>query len=1026
MKKTPLAIAISSILAAGTLSSNAPVFAQDQSDAIVSEEEVVDEVIVTGSRIRKDAFTSSAPMDVIDIREASIQGIANLGELLQRNVAALGSPQVTSATSFQFVQNGGLGARTISLRGLGANRTLTLLNGRRAGPAGVKGATSSFDLNVLPLSAIERVEILKDGASSIYGSDAVAGVVNIITRKDDGGSFEAYTSIPNDSGGEESRISASYGRAFDRGNFRVTADYSQASHLRRGERDYFTCGNQLIFDQNTGDRADNIDPRTGQFWCEDLTWGHVWIYDYASPSNVPSSASLLSQFDYDNDLGQFIPGYAVDPNNPAWLTQPGGFFPVAYDPLSDGITNDDHPFQDAESLRPETELITIYAEGEYELTDNLTAYTEVLLNRRTTKSDGYRQYWSYLYSGDSSFAPDPNDPNCADPNDPLFDYCYYTMQQVGGSSLSAAAGWNGAQWFSPTAITDHNDSDVEVDYLRFVAGLRGSLTEDWDWDFSVNYSKSEGEYTDDRIFADSIFDNNFAFGSCVGTTSSVRGVPCVDVPWFDPELLRGNISQDVRDFLFGVETGTTDYTQWSIDGFVTGEAYELPAGPLSLAVGFHYREDEITDTPGLITFDPATGDGNSWLDDAAGITVGDDSTIAVFAEVDVPLLADRPGFENLTLNASARYTDVDSYGSDTTWKVGVNWQIIPSLRFRANQGTSFRTPALFELFLADQTSTISQRADPCRRYEAEFQAGNISQTVRDNCAADPAGLPPDYTGGTITPTVFTGGGFGVLEAETSDATTIGLIWQAEFANLSVSVDYFDIDVKNEVDQLGGAQILASCYESQFGFAFGNTEPLCQLFDRSSINDGIDNIRDSFINIAQQRNRGYDYQIRYITDIGGGGLTIDLKATNQIEDLKALFAETAEDLNGVVGQPEWVGESKVTYEHGPWSFFWGANYIGNTDQAERFGRTTITYRGVDYDAKLNTSPVFYHAFSVSYEFDNGVNVLGGIANAFDENPPQLTRQGIGTDQYTMIGNAVLESQYDPLSQRFFVNVRYSFD
>jgi len=1010
MKKTPLAIAISSILAAGTLSPNAPVFAQDQSDDFDSGEAPIEEIITTGSRIRKDAFTSSAPMDVIDVRKASVQGIANLGELLQRNVAALGSPQVTAATSFEFVQNGGLGARTISLRGLGANRTLTLLNGRRAGPAGVKGGVSSFDLNVLPLSAIERVEILKDGASSIYGSDAVAGVVNIITRKDDGGSFEAYHSAPSDSGGEESRITASYGKAFDRGNFRVTADYSEASHLRRGDRDYFTCGNQFIFDQATGDRADIVDPRTGQFWCEDLTWGHVWIYDYAVGSNVPNpfSGSLLSQFDFDNDLGQHIPGYAVDPTNPAWLTQPGGFFPVAYDATSDPLTNDNHPFQDAESLRPETELITIYAEGEYELTDNLTAYTEVLLNRRTTESDGYRQYWSYIYSGDFDFGS------------------LGTGVPGGGSSLSAAAGWFGDNWLSPTAITDHNDSDVEVDYVRFVAGLRGSLTEDWDWDLSVNYSKSDAEYTDDQIFADSIFDFNFTTGSCVGQTSSVRGAPCVDVPWLDPELLRGNISQDVRDFLFGTETGTTEYTQWSVDGFVTGEAYELPAGPLSVAVGFHYREDELTDTPGLITFDPATGSGNGWLSDAAGITTGDDSTIALFAEVDVPLLADRPGFENLTLSASARYTDVDSFGSDTTWKVGVNWQIIPSLRFRANQGTSFRTPALFELFLANQTSNISQRADVCHLYEAEFQIGNISQNVHDNCAADPRMLPPDFTRGTITPTVFTGGGFGVLEAETSDSTTIGLIWQASFADLSVSVDYFDIDVKDEVDQLGGVQIILSCYESNFGYAFGGTEPLCNLFDRSSIGNGIDNIMDSFINIAQQRNRGYDYQVRYITDLGPGGLTIDLKLTNQIEDLKALFAETSEDLNGVVGSPEWVGELQVSYDTGPWSFFWGADYVGNTDQTERFGRSTITYRGITYDAKLNTSPVFYHTFSVSYEFDNGVNVLGGLANAFDENPPQLTREGIGTDQYSMIGNAVLESQYDPLGRRFFVNVAYNFD
>ena len=1002
MKKTPLASAISTILAAGALSTSNIALAQDQGDTVA-----IEEIVVTGSRIRKDVFTSSAPMDVIDVDEASVQGIANVGQLLQTNSAALGSPQVTAATSFQFVENGGLGASTINLRGLDAKRTLVLLNGRRAGPSGVQGSVSSFDLNVLPLATIQRVEILKDGASSIYGSDAVAGVVNIITKKGNGATIDAYASIPTDSGGEESRISASYGRDLSRGNFRVTADYSKKTELQRGQRDYFTCGNQYIFDQATGDRADIVDPRTGQRACEDLTWGHVWIYDYADPTNIPSSASLLSQFDYDGDLGANTPPYPP-PTTPGMLTQPGGFFPVGYDRASDGITNDDHPYQNKETLYPEVELITLYGEGEYDLTDNLTAYTEILLNRRETSADGYRQYWSYIYSGDFDF-------------DSLG-----TGVPGGGSTVSADAGWFGEQWFSPTAITDHNDESVTIDYTRFVAGLRGALTDNWDWDLGFQYSKSDGEYTNDRIYADAIFDYNFNQDGCAGSVTSVGGVPCVQVPWLDPNLLRGDVSQDVADFLFGVETGTTEYTQWSLDGFVTGEAFDLPAGPLSIAAGFHYREDELTDTPGTITYDPATDSGNSWLDDAAGITTGDDTVVAVFAEVDVPLIVDKPGFENLTLNASARYTDVDSYGDDTTWKVGINWQIIPSLRIRANRGTSFRTPSLFELYLADQTSSISQRTDLCRNYTANFAAGTISPNVYENCVADPRNLPADYTGGTVTPTVFTGGGAGVLQAETSESTTVGFIWQPAFADLSLSIDYFDIEVVDEVDQIGGAQIIASCYESNFGYAFGGTEPLCNLFDRSGINFGIDNVMDSYININEQRNRGYDIAIRYITDIGAGTLSIDLQGTKQEEDFLSLFEDTFEDRNGLVGDPEWVAATKVTFDLQDWSFFWGMNYVGTSSNEEKFGRDFIIYREVEYDAVLYTEAMYYHSFSVSYNWDNGVRVLGGIANAFDQAPPQLTRQGVGTDQYTMIGNAVLASQYDPFGQRVFVNVTMDFE
>lgn len=1015
MKKTSIASAISCILAGGVLGTSVPVFAQDD-----AADESMDEIVTTGSRIRKDVFSSSAPMEVLDVDQASLRGISSVGALLQKSTMAAGSPQVTAATTVEFTQNGGLGAGTVSLRGLGANRTLVLLNGRRAGPAGVQGGVSSFDLNVLPLSTIQRVEVLKDGASSIYGSDAVAGVVNIITRKDDGGEIDGFVSQPSESGGEESRLSATYGKSFDRGSFRVTADYHKQEKLGRGDRDYFTCGNQYMFDINTGERADVIDGRTGERACEDLTWGHVWIYDYADPSNIPSSRFLLGQYDYDNNLGGVIPGYAVDPANPSWLTQPGGFFPVGYDPTSDGVTNDNHPYQDKQSLNPENELITLYAEAEYEFTDNVTGYAEVLLNRRETKSDYYQQYWSYIYSGDFDFCG--TDPDCNELGNQVDGLGFGVPG--GGNSLSAAAGWFGEQWYSPTAITDRADTEVEVDYTRFLAGLRGELNNGYGWDVSFNYSKSDGKYTNDRVYDDSIRDQNWLTGSCVGTTSSVRGVPCVDIPWLDPELLQGNISPEVDAFLFGRETGTTEYTQWSLDGFMTGELYDMPAGPASIAFGFHHSEDEILDTPGSITLDPVTGDSNSWFGDAAGITAGDDATTAVFVEFDVPLLSDKAYAENLTLNVSSRFSDVDSYGTGTTWKVGVNWQVTDSFRVRANRGTSFRTPALFELYLADSTSSISQRADPCIGWGAALAEGSVTQTLADNCAAD--GLPPDFIQGSITPTVFSSGGLGKLEAETSDSLTFGIIWQPSFADLNFSVDYFDIEVNNEVDRIGGGTILSQCYNSQFGPAFGDTEPLCDLFDRTGLGNAPDNIIDNYINIAEQRSRGVDYAVRYNTDMSWGTLGIELKATQQIEDTKGISADTIEELNGRVGDPKLVGDWNITLDKDSWSFFYGGNYIGESSDEGHFGGNTITYRGVDYRAVLNTDAIVYHSFSAQYFFeDYGLTAMLGVANAFDEAPPQLTRQGTD-DEYTMIGNAVLASQYDWLGRRYFFNLKLNFD
>ena len=366
----------------------------------------IEEVVVTGSRIHQDKYSSSAPVDVISPEEQVARGITDIASALQTTTVASGSPQVTAASSSIFVQDGGVGSETLSLRGLGANRTLVLLNGRRAGPAGTRGGVSSFDLNVLPLGAVERIDILKDGASSIYGSDAIAGVVNIITKKGDGGTVEGFASRPTKKGGEESRVSATWGHSFERGHLRVTADWYKESELARGQRDYFRCGEAYVFDPVTGARADAVDPRTGKPHCEDLLWGHVWLYDYASdfpvndgqpPTNVPTGNSIfLAQYDYNGDLGNYIPGYASDPNNPAYLSTPAGWFPVDYDKASSAVANADHPFQDKSSLIPKVERTTFYADGEFKINDRMTAYGEVLLNRRKTTVHSYTQFWTYM------------------------------------------------------------------------------------------------------------------------------------------------------------------------------------------------------------------------------------------------------------------------------------------------------------------------------------------------------------------------------------------------------------------------------------------------------------------------------------------------------------------------------------------------------------------------------------------------------------------------------------------------------
>ena len=177
----------------------------------------------------------------------SSRGQLDTADMLQSSPIAAGSTQITSALSSNFVTNGGPGAQTIDLRGLGPNRTLVLLNGRRAGPAGTRGGVSSFDLNVLPQSIVKNVDILKTGASSIYGSDAIAGVVNLITKTDfNGFQLDGFGNVPTHSGGEQFSVSALWGKTFDRGHVMVALDYFKQKELARGDRSYLGCPEAYI------------------------------------------------------------------------------------------------------------------------------------------------------------------------------------------------------------------------------------------------------------------------------------------------------------------------------------------------------------------------------------------------------------------------------------------------------------------------------------------------------------------------------------------------------------------------------------------------------------------------------------------------------------------------------------------------------------------------------------------------------------------------------------------------------------
>lgn len=1052
LKGATAPVALCAILAAQ------PVFAQQDVNDVLAEaaDEAAESssgegeaIYVTGSRIRRTEFNSPDPITIISPEIASAQGQTSTAQMLQSSPIAAGSAQVTSAISAVFNTDGGLGAETISLRGLGANRTLVLLNGRRAGPSGTRGSVAAFDLNALPLSVIENVEILKTGASSIYGSDAVAGVVNIITSKDtDGFQLDGMASVPLAGTGQEYRVSATWGKDFGNGHILATADYFKETMLRRRDRDYLDCPEEYIFEgvdtgrilpngdpdyDSNGRRADLIDARTGQPRCNDFLWGHVWTYDY------DFNPSGLYQFDYDGSLGRFIqPNLVTHPGTGSTLVAPPGFFrisdeiayplPPGQERLTEGLTNAYHPFQAKQSVIPETELFTAYVDAAYDVSSNLEIGIELLYNKRKTYYDSYNQFY-YLTGFTNDFSPVA--PGFGDPFSP---------------------GWEGAFFLSPTAISDLNDSWAEVDYYRGVAwfdGTFGSFLPSWGYNGYFQYSRSEGSYTDDILYDDAVRWHDLRTSSCAGI-EFLSGVDCVDINWTTPEFLAGQLTPEETEFLFGRDTGETLYEQYIAEVSVTGPIFDLPAGSLQAAFGLSARWDSIDDMPGMWTLI-----GNVWPGTSSGRTFGESQTLEAFGEVQVPLIHDTPFIQDFTLSGSARVTNVkatrgsdgqsDNDNGNWTYSVGASWVVNDWLQFRARYGTSFRAPALFELYLADEVGSLSQREiDPCIQLDAN---PTVNDRVRANCLAGIPeiglpGVPSNQPGGGVEATVIRRGGFSqgtesTLAPETSTAKTASVVFTPRIGGgtrLNIAVDYFDIEIEGEIAALS-AGVLYNCYNSEF---FGPDEGFCRLFTRrpagSAGQFGVDEVNTPFINISRQRNEGIDVTIDITQDIGRFGELQLLSQMNwQLRDELETFPGNLVDNNGEIGDPKWVGDFNLMWRPSDdLTFFYGLDVVGpqnsEQDYIDIFGDICSDFqvRG-PICVDLKTPMTFYHSVSITKRFDR-FQITGGVANLFNQKPPRITVDGgnnMNGGVVATIGKSPLTSQYDYYGIRGFVNVSANF-
>ena len=1072
--------------------------AATQASAEATQAESSETIVVTGSRLRRDERNSPDPVTIIDPSLSEKEGLFQTAEVLQSSPLAAGSTQITSTLSSNFVINGGEGVQTISLRGLGANRTLVLLNGRRAGPAGVRGGVSAFDLNVIPVDAIQSVDILKTGASSIYGSDAVAGVVNLITKKDQRGlDVRGFVSIPEQGGGEQYSLSATYGGAIgDRGHYMIGANWYHHKELERGDRSFLDCPEELVFSEATGERADPIDPRTGEPYCGDflsnmailsgpfgLQAGTNTLRGPCLPGTPTATTTpgcpagtvrrAITGIQFDPSLGSILGpnnwGLFFNNTNSTQFDAPAGWFPVgAHEATSLAVQNNHDPRVKNDSVIPDTKRFTIFAEAGYELTDRVDLYVEGIYNRRKTRTDASRQLFFNQFPGNSEtiftllygdatnrpyqmpyfFCDGATDQTMCDPTAP-------------GDPLNTE--FSGAALIQPV-IWAPFDSSTDVKYYRGVAGVRANLDNvlpNGFLDFHVQHSRSDGDYQRTVIFRDAIEFGiaQFRTDLCAtnpnllpGGLTPIRGVQCLDIDYLDPRVLAGNFTAAEKAFLFGEDKGNTLYKQTSAEVTVGGDIFELPAGPVKVAVGLHARRDYINDLPGEIGLE-----GNLWGSTSSGQTKGFQRTREAFGEIEIPILEDQPFAESLTFSGAARLTNTyakrtgpvcsapgdcefdgadDSDKGNWTYKLAGNWQVTDWLRFRATYGTSFRSPALFEQFLANESGFVAQSADPCFRWDL-----SENEEIQTNCAAQ--GIDPlAPRGGSFES--FSQGGIGLLDPETSKAWTASVIftpqsWLWEGGRFSFTVDYIDIKVKDQVTQLGAATILNACYTSD---SFPD-DPLCDLFTRAPAGAAnefdIITVNDPFLNIDTQHNKSLDFTTRFRQDLGNWG-TFSLlgQLTYQLKDKFTLFAGTEQDFNGEVGDPKWVGDLNLTWQKAPFTLTYGLQVISKTqdlEDLEQVGGSAFTaanclgtaaayaLRGGPYCPIYKLPRVAYHSLSAEIEAAKGFTFLVGVSNLFDKKPPQVSTVGTPISAFAQV--PTLGTYYDYYGRRFFVSAKAKF-
>ena len=990
LKTTQLRDAIKFALAVGatTVVGMGAALAQDPAPA--QEATTLDRVEVTGSRIKRTEIETSQPIFSLSREEIQAQGLTSVGDVIQ-NLTANGS---TLNSTFN---NGGNGETRVSLRNLGSARTLVLVNGRRwVGGTGLGGAV---DLNTIPTAAVERIEVLKAGASSIYGSDAIAGVVNVILRTDyQGAEANAFIGMYDKGDGFKQSYDLTIGTTDERFSAMFGVGYVKEDPVHAGDREISavpTFGTGLAFGSSTTPN------------------GRFGFGATACQAQNPTTGAL--RFDADGEPIMVAAGNQ----------RPNTFTPFC---VAGTVTRSDasSPFRlrgsaDTYNYAPDNYLITpqerksMFGRATLNLTDDVSAFIQGTYNNR--RSEQLLAAMPVVLG----FGP-----GAGTQSQGVFisQNSFYNPFGEDVTRVQRRANETGGRSFSQN-----------VDTFGFSGGLEGSFQR-WDryftWDAGMVYARNDQNDTTNGLFnvpaLKSALGPSFqdgVGGQIVCGTPDNPATPLVNernviggcVPL---NLLggAGTITPEMLAYTTFVAHDEFGYKLKQYFANITGEIYEMQGGQVAFAAGLERRTESGFDQPdALINSGNTTGN-------ARTATNGSYSVQEAYLELAIPLLKDLPFANLLEFSLASRYSDYSNFGDTVNSSFGFKWRPIEDVLVRGNWAEGFRAPSISELFQGVSDS-FPQLADPCSNTFGGGY-GNLTAEQRARCTAQ--GVPAGgYDQGNSQIRISVGGNPN-LKPETSTTKTLGLVWSPGFIEgFDVSLDWWEIALENTITTFGGRFIIDQCIEN-------GIQAFCNQYTRSPGGE-INTLLSSGINIGAQNVEGYDLTMNYRlpeTSWGKFSFTWDSTylALNESDQDGDGDIDT-DDGGSVVGEYQdrnnnWRIRSNLMtrWEKGDVGATLFTRYYSRQEETcpfyyndYGFGElcTDATlapgeFGGVDVVQTGSTNKiggVTYHDVSVYWKAPWNAKVTLGVNNVFDKQPPRMYNAFANTfdPQYEIPGQFV---------------------